>query len=806
MKNSDLEQLYKARELALEKSPEQMLPKVLETAESMYLAVPESEKETKLKLASFFTHNFNEILTSDAVPSSEKPFIASQHLDTLYKICRDGDVDPVTYKYAILSFSSSYAQLFDLVAKTSNKELWNTMQELKNFIITRWRLPYPESVAQSPGDENGILEDENHNIGCKLAVIKFISEVIIVQTSFLGNSNSKTKGKITSTISLASVPDNHPVISNKQFYESEAKRLLDSLLNYLVEQPFMISSLFIGIINCLSFVMKQRPQATVRILSGILRFNVDAKFQLDNQPTLHYRLAKRFVERAYKNFVQFGLKSQLIRNSGSTANFYSKLSKISQTLHVIGEETKSKGIMNFDSSQIEHLMTSQDREKVLAQVRKLRASIDDMIKAQNLSDSAGSVTSSSGSNYERNQTPPVSTETQEPIEDIQYSELAMKLSDIQKYALSKNSTSGFFNNSSVALDNSYSSIYSLMNSNNSGIDVSKLPEDLLLKLCSETLYKTDTKKMLTGLSIVASRYSDLMNKYKIKKRRQEDDEMAERLNKRLRGEDVDLETPPKKQKVESVTNKGPEPEFKVDASAKSKPNDTVYAIEPIKMTEEEKKEHFKRIISNIINIRQVEETPEISTSINTKLKPLQKIKLLQWNSSESWLQILTRLATRGVNHDSEMSDMIRTTLYDYFLENFNERAGIALEWLNEEWYNETISKISNKDVETETPYANYDLWSLKVLDGLIPSLENQHRRLFIRLMSELPRVTIEHIKKIRSVCLDPARSTLGFQVLKFLVMFRPPTKPLIKGFLEELKAEDATTEKQCNAILDKYYK
>lgn len=340
-----------------------------------------------------------------------------------------------------------------------------------------------------------------------------------------------------------------------------------------------------------------------------------------------------------------------------------------------------------------------------------------------------------------------------------------------------------------------------MNSKNSDIDMSKLPSDLLLKLCSEAVFNTDTKKMLTGLSIVASRYSDLMNKYKTKKRRMEDDEMAERLNKRLRGEEVDepMTNAPKveekpKEKVEEMS----------EASAINKSNDSTYTVEPEKLNENEKEEHFKRIISNIMDIKKMEETPEISSFVNTKLKPLQKIKLMQWNSSESWLHILTRLATRGVNHDENMSNIIRQTLYDYFLDNFNDRASVALEWLNEEWYNETINK--SKKENGEESYKNYDEWSLKLLDGLVPSLENQHRRLFIRLMSELPRVTYEHILKLRSVCLDPARSSLGFQVLKFLVMFRPPTKPYIKEFLEKLKQEDSTIEKQCNSILDKYCK
>ncbi|KTB23793.1 Pre-tRNA-processing protein PTA1 [Nakaseomyces glabratus] len=805
MNESDIDQLYKARELALNKSPEKTLPKVLETAESLYLAADSNaDQAIKHRLSKFLTHVFYEILTSELIPKNEKPFIASQHLHTIMLICRDSQIDPVTYKYAILSLTSSYSSLFDLVAKTSNQELWDTMQELKSFIITRWRTPYPKSKSNEQVDDSSMLAQENENIGCKLATLKLISEVIIVQTPIISSSTIKDKSGHMNMISLASVPDNHPVISKKQVYESEAKKLLDSLLNYLVEQPFMISMIFVAIINCLAIVMKQRPQTTIRILSGLLRFNVDAKFQMDNQSTVNYRLAKRFVERAYKNFVQYGLKGQYIKNTGTTSTFYTKLSKISQTLHVIGEEAKSKGILNFDANEVEHYMNSDDRNKAIAQIKRLRSSIDDLIKAQMLTHDGSSLSNNDNNAFDNMQSSNIANgkaSSSESIDDMHFNEKALQLSELQKYTMSKNNMQNFFNSSTVALDNSYSSVYSLMNSKNSDIDMSKLPSDLLLKLCSEAVFNTDTKKMLTGLSIVASRYSDLMNKYKTKKRRMEDDEMAERLNKRLRGEEVDepMTNAPKveekpKEKVEEMS----------EASAINKSNDSTYTIEPEKLNENEKEEHFKRIISNIMDIKKMEETPEISSFVNTKLKPLQKIKLMQWNSSESWLHILTRLATRGVNHDENMSNIIRQTLYDYFLDNFNDRASVALEWLNEEWYNETINK--SKKENGEESYKNYDEWSLKLLDGLVPSLENQHRRLFIRLMSELPRVTYEHILKLRSVCLDPARSSLGFQVLKFLVMFRPPTKPYIKEFLEKLKQEDSTIEKQCNSILDKYCK
>ena len=70
-------------------------------------------------------------------------------------------------------------------------------------------------------------------------------------------------------------------------------------------------------------------------------------------------------------------------------------------------------------------------------------------------------------------------------------------------------------------------------------------------------------------------------------------------------------------------------------------------------------------------------------------------------------------------------------------------------------------------------------------------------------MSELPRLTEAHLNKMKQICLDPARNSLGFQTLKFLVMFRPPVKDIIKSFLESLMTEDSSLEAQCQSILKK---
>lgn len=782
MSLSEMDQLYRAKKLAMENSPDQMLPKVLETSASLYISEG-TTPQLKLELARFTTRLLLDVITHESIGSSQKPFIASQHLNCLWSVCRNVK-DSIAYKYSVLAFSASYPLLFELVAKTSDQEMWDTMQQMKAFIVSNWNTTYP---LQLSSDDNDPFLNDRRNIGPRLATAKFLSEIVIVHTS----SNGSMKA---SPIGISSVPDGHPVISNKQQLESEAKKFLDILLNYLIEEPMMVSSVFIGILNCLAFIMKQRSQATVRILSGLLKFNVDAKYQADDIPVLNYRLGKRFVERCYKNFVQFGLKSQLIKNSGQMASQHMKLSKISQTLHVIGEETKSKGIMNFDAEQMENKMSQKDKQKYASLRRRQIASKNGQSTAPSIASPVVGTQSSTPQ--------PASTPNDVSSTDKTSTNVTQLLTDLQRYTMSKNNIAIFFNNSPIAIDNSYGSIYSLMNSKNSEQDMSKLPQDMMIKLCSEAFYNTDTTKMISGLSIVASRYTDLMNKVvqqqqsqpSGKKRKADQEEEADNLAKKVKKEE---DSEPQTVSGENEEDEGEEDDYY--DGIKDQNNNEVDIIKPVPMTEDEKKKHLQRIIQHIMSSKDSDETTGISASMGQNQSPLERVKLMNWNNKDSWLHILTRLCIRGVSHQEKMSEMIRQTLYDYFIEEFNGRIGMALEWLGEEWYYASLTEDQPAD------YKDYDEWSLKFLEGLVPFLENQHRRIFIRLMSELPRIEQQHIDKVRPICLDPARSSLGFQTLKFLVMFRPPVKPMVRKLLEQIKAEDPTTEGQCDAILNKFY-
>lgn len=725
-----LEQLERVRELAKVQDPAKVLPKVLETGLSLY----KQNKERPHELSRFCSRLYCEVVRCEQIPSSERPFVAAQHLHGVVEMCQGATVDHITYQNVLLGVGSVYDGLFDLVAKTSNEGLWKDLVWLKEQVESRWKTCWPLEASEDA------LADHSRGIGVRLASVKLLTKMVIVHTQGSG-------------VNIGVVPDNHPVIRNKQALQSESKRLLDVVLGYLIEEPMMVAQVFCAILYCLAFVMKQRPMANLRILSGLLRFNIDLKYQQDKESALQYRLAKRFVERTYKNFVNFGIKKQLIKNSGNIAPYHSKLVKIAQTLHMIAEETKSKGILNFEPATVERRLDAREREKYIEQNQQPSQSLSKLpTPLPALGASAAS-----------------SADAPAPAELA--TDLAT-LVHLQNYTMAKTSISNFFNNSPVAFNNDYASVYSLMNSKNSGIDVSTLSQSTLVHLCTEAICHTDTNRIIAGLSIVASRYTDLMNKAQPHNNTRSDD---------------DDPNPPKRSKLEDTSASD-------DSDTPEEEAHEFFLPTPLPLSHEAKLSHLDSIVQHLFEIPTSNEVPTLTPPEN--MHPFQRTRMLQWDNNASWLVLLTRLCARGLLADLTMADRVRQHLYDHFLQDFSNRVSVVIDWLSEEWFAASIR---------QDPQHIYNHWSLRVLDGLVPFLEGAHRKLFIRLLSELPHLDTEHIARCRSLCFDPLRSSLGFQALKFLIMFRPPVRSIVKDLLDEMKREDGQVKDQCESILAKFY-
>lgn len=152
---------------------------------------------------------------------------------------------------------------------------------------------------------------------------------------------------------------------------------------------------------------------------------------------------------------------------------------------------------------------------------------------------------------------------------------------------------------------------------------------------------------------------------------------------------------------------------------------------------------------------------------------------------EGWITVLTRLATRGMGSvpeestavekvdsgseaspsmiaPSALSTAIREKLYNFVIADFRGRMDVAVSWLNEEWYNDQVMAKTQANREPQ-----YRKWMMKVMDGIFPFLESKDR-LFMRLLSEIPEVTVELMQKVKMLCLDPDRAMLGIQMLQFV--------------------------------------
>lgn len=388
-------------------------------------------------------------------------------------------------------------------------------------------------------------------------------------------------------------------------------------------------------------------------------------------------------------------------------------------------------------------------------------------------------------------------------------------------SIKKRKFEGFQNATKKLKTVDYKNLYCLTDIKNdlNNFDFSTIPQNILVSMALTALNRASTPKLSKALEIVSARYKNA-----IKDLAEIDPSVKEELDQDGDGS-------------EKAREKDYSPE-------------TSYSLPPPKaLSFQQKKEHINLIVKNFFELSNKKDSAgepprdQLNGIVNEELT---KVVFNTWRE-DSWLVLLTRLATRGMHtidskskdsvdykNNEQLSDIIRKALFDYFLGNIHERIDLVIEWLNEEWYNEKVfneqvlkdeitEKITEKyqkdpllvtdldqsirdevdKTEIETP--TYNKWAQQVLDAMIPFLEPTDRKVFLRLLSDLPSLNKEMIDGTKSLCADPARSKLGFLALQFLIMYRPPAKKACLDVLRELtNGDQADLKAEAQALLSKY--
>ncbi|KAM0748127.1 hypothetical protein T439DRAFT_74720 [Meredithblackwellia eburnea MCA 4105] len=147
-----------------------------------------------------------------------------------------------------------------------------------------------------------------------------------------------------------------------------------------------------------------------------------------------------------------------------------------------------------------------------------------------------------------------------------------------------------------------------------------------------------------------------------------------------------------------------------------------------------------------------------------------------------WVPLVSRLITRGfrpemdegegasddLREKSERREGLRRIMFDFVVEDMQNRLDFARLWLNEEWWVD-----DNKAKEAaERPY---DRWLRKLLEHILEHSSNKDRA-FTQFIVDLPSIPSEEVAKFGIMCTNPEQVHLGFSALRELVAMRPTAR------------------------------
>lgn len=634
------------------------------------------------------------------------------------------------------------------VATLTFTEVFSEVLEMKEGYEKHWQqLTELREVIEAKWATNYPINDQaselGQMIGVKLSIIKYIGVVLHV---FIGAPPRDPRKRERNPVVEVSVTmaKNHPLITND--LKDVGLRLLQQLLDVVCDESVMVSQLNNGIFYVLIGLVKKRPSVINTVLTGLGTYDsskhVILKESLIDDPyaTLKDKLTRRFSDRSFKVLLNFLFKNNILVSA--SRNTTDDPQDVSNKYY-----NKISTIILYQDKQRTAKNLTIDLPEDLAHYKFLKRYKQEKEREQVLQE----VLQVSGLSR------PEVDEYQKHFPNLGY----------QEYI--------------TASSSSYDKLFQLTDNDLTKFDANLLNTDILTQLIMLGLNNTSKEALAAGLSIVGSRYKNISENGS---------------NKRIK-----LET---------------------NGAVTDNSNLDFILPPPVKFTAEQKKDHIKYIISNFLNLSQSKELRTfVANQEDLVAKPtaeeearlkISKIAITKWEKN-SWGVILIRLATRGLSGNEELADLVRDGLFRFFLENIHSRIDVVIEWLNEEWYSEYVKEeaaivesqpdLAEAEVFAQVDTPTYIFWTGKIIDAIIPFLELKDRKIFIRLLSDLPYLNKEIISKLKPLCSDALRFALGVQSLQYLIMFRPPVKQACIEILEDLKLTANEDNQDMIASVDK---
>lgn len=342
-----LKQIEEAAKLAFENND--YFVQILDTIIAISLAQPVNNTKLQTQCLNFIYKSFvfKEISSFSLRTANAVKLIVTLSRFIINEEARI-DVDDINYNLiekSIAIFAATFDLMFLHLIDNPDKETWQKISKLKDFLIAKFSTAYPLPPLNKD-------TDLYRSIGCKISILRLFGKIIKTQLPPSQQQPIEKEDIDDSTdISIALVSKNHPFLYTSSL-NNQSHMLIDMLFTLLSQDLLLPTSLFSTIITVLMTLFKLRPNFLSNVfMNFILAYESQYKIvpRFETNP-LKARLNRRFNDRIDKVLMTMLLNRGFIeKDPPLKARFSNKLSYMVENAN----KQKKRGILSVENDEVE---------------------------------------------------------------------------------------------------------------------------------------------------------------------------------------------------------------------------------------------------------------------------------------------------------------------------------------------------------------------------------------------------------------------------------------------------------------------